>query len=105
MTGHRVLGTTPPRVEDERLLRGQGRFLDDIEVPRALHLVAPHLGHGVTAQGCAPDLVARFIRQAAMPGRAPFTGIEDGKDAGCLARLPAPMAFQPPAAASPGASR
>lgn len=74
-------------------------------LPRALHLVAPHLGHGVTAQGCAPDLVARFIRQAAMPGRAPFTGIEEGKDAGCLARLPAPMAFQPPAAASPGASR
>ena len=45
MSGHRVLGTSPPRAEDERLLRGQGRFVDDIEVPRALHLVflrSPH---------------------------------------------------------------
>jgi pimeloyl-ACP methyl ester carboxylesterase len=75
-------------------------------LPRALHLVAPHLGHGVTAQGCAPDLVNRFIRQAAAAGRAPFAGIENGKDADCLSRLPAPMAFQPPAVTSrPGAAR
>jgi carbon-monoxide dehydrogenase large subunit len=45
VTGHRILGTSPSRVEDERLLRGQGRFVDDIETPRALHLVflrSPH---------------------------------------------------------------
>jgi len=35
VSGHRVLGTSPARVEDERLLRGEGRFVDDIEVPRA----------------------------------------------------------------------
>lgn len=74
-------------------------------LPRALHLIAPHLGHGITAQGCAPDLVARFVRQAAAAGRAPFAGIEDGKDAACLARLPAPLSFLPPAAAAAGAAR
>ena len=45
MSAHRILGTSPARVEDERLLRGEGRFVDDIEVPRALHLVflrSPH---------------------------------------------------------------
>ena len=45
MSAHRILGTSPTRVEDERLLRGEGRFVDDIEVPRALHLVflrSPH---------------------------------------------------------------
>jgi carbon-monoxide dehydrogenase large subunit len=63
MSGHRVLGTAPPRVEDERLLRGQGRFLDDVEVPRALHLVflrSPHAHAGIDGM----DIAAA----AAMPG-------------------------------------
>lgn len=54
-------------------------------LPRALHLVAPHLGHGITHHGCAPDLVARFVRQAS------FDGIDDA----CLQAIPAPPAFQP----------
>lgn len=70
-------------------------------LPRALHLVAPHLGHGVTHHGCAPELVARFVRQADAPGRGPFAGIEDGRDAGCLERLPAPPAFRPPSFVTP----
>lgn len=70
-------------------------------LPRALHLVAPHLGHGITHHGCGPELLARFVRQADAPGRAPFAGIEDGKDAGCLSRLPAPPAFRPPAFITP----
>jgi pimeloyl-ACP methyl ester carboxylesterase len=75
-------------------------------LPRVLHLTAPQLGHGISAHGCAPDLIGRFIRQAAGAGRAPFAGIEDGKDAGCLARLPAAMAFQPPSGGPrAGASR
>lgn len=56
-------------------------------LPRALHLVAPNLGHGVSAQGCAPELIARFVRQAGF----------DGIDGGCLERLPAPLFFRPPA--------
>lgn len=65
---------------------------------RALHLVAPNLAHGVSAQGCAPELIARFLRQAQAAGRGPFAGIEDGRDAGCLARLPAPIVFAAPRA-------
>lgn len=53
---------------------------------RALHLVAPNLGHGISAQGCAPELIARFVRQAGF----------DGIDGGCLQRIPAPVVFRPP---------
>lgn len=70
-------------------------------LPRALHLVAPNLGHGVTHHGCAPELVNRFVRQADAPGRGAFEDIENGKDAGCLGRLPAPVAFRPPAFTAP----
>jgi pimeloyl-ACP methyl ester carboxylesterase len=70
-------------------------------LPRALHLTAPQLGHGVSAQGCAPELIARFVRQADAPARQPFAGLEDGKDAGCLERLPAPPAFLPPGRPAP----
>jgi pimeloyl-ACP methyl ester carboxylesterase len=55
-------------------------------LPNSRHLIAPNLGHGVTAQGCGQELVARFVRQAT------FEGI-DGK---CLERLPAPPFFRPP---------
>ncbi len=82
---------TPPR-HGEQVARA---------LPRALHLVAPHLGHGVTQHGCAPELIQRFVRQADAAGRGPFAGIEDGKDAGCLARLPAPPAFRAPTFGTP----
>lgn len=45
MSAWRVLGQRVARREDERLIAGKGRFLDDIEVPRALHAVfvrSPH---------------------------------------------------------------
>ena len=42
---------------------------------------------GVSMHGCAPDLVAGFIRNA---GAA-------GLDLDCLGRLPAPAFFAPPA--------
>ncbi len=70
-------------------------------LPRALHLVAPHLGHGVTQHGCAPELIGRFVRQADEPARGPFAGIEDGRDADCLARLPAPLPFRAPVFVTP----
>jgi len=37
MADFRHLGSTAPRREDERLLTGRGRFVDDIRVPGALH--------------------------------------------------------------------
>ncbi len=67
---------TPPR-HGERVAR---------EMKRATHVVAPHLAHGVSMHGCAPELVANFIRQA---GAA-------GLDLDCLNRLPAPKFFAPP---------
>jgi pimeloyl-ACP methyl ester carboxylesterase len=56
----------------------------------ARHLVAPHLGHIVSTQGCAPMLIARFIRDAS------FEHI-DGE---CLDRIPAATFFEPLSAAS-----
>ena len=55
-------------------------------LPNARHLVAPNLGHGVSMQGCAPELAQRFIRQAGF----------DGIGGACLAQLPAPRFFHPP---------
>jgi pimeloyl-ACP methyl ester carboxylesterase len=56
----------------------------------ARHLVAPHLGHSISAHGCAPELIARFVRQ----------GNFDGIDGGCLERLPAPPFFVAPTLAA-----
>jgi len=55
-------------------------------LPNARHLMAPKLGHGISMQGCAPELVQHFIRQAGF----------DDIDGSCLAKLPAPPFFQPP---------
>ena len=55
-------------------------------LPNSRHLVAPALGHGVSMQGCATELVQRFIRQANF----------DAIDGSCLEKLPAPRFFQPP---------
>jgi pimeloyl-ACP methyl ester carboxylesterase len=51
----------------------------------AKHLVAPHLGHGVSAQACAPQLITRFVREASIANI-------DGE---CLSRVPAPPFFAP----------
>jgi len=58
---------------------------------KSLHLVAPHLGHGVSAQGCAPELITKFIRQAAF----------EGLDGGCLAKMPASPFFRLPRGVPP----
>ena len=50
---HRVVGTKARRIEDPALLRGKGRFLNDISLPGELHaaFVRSHhahaLAHGV----------------------------------------------------------
>ena len=36
-TTHHVIGTATKRLEDHRFLRGQGRFVDDVQLPHTLH--------------------------------------------------------------------
>jgi pimeloyl-ACP methyl ester carboxylesterase len=64
------------------------------QLGNAKHLVAPHLGHGISAQACAPLQITRFVRDAAF----------ERVDGECLARIPAPGFFAPiePAAAPRG---
>ncbi len=64
---------TPPR-HGESVARRLGN---------AKHVVAPNLGHGISAQGCAPMLVSRFVREASF----------ERVDGDCLARIPAPSFF------------
>jgi pimeloyl-ACP methyl ester carboxylesterase len=60
----------------------------------ARHVVSPYLGHIVSASGCAPTQIGRFIRDAAF----------DGLDTGCLTRLPAATFFVPIDPAHPAAN-
>ncbi|MGZ9059947.1 MAG: alpha/beta fold hydrolase [Burkholderiaceae bacterium] len=64
---------TPPRHGDSVAQR----------LGNAKHVIAPNLGHGISAQGCAPMLVSRFVRDAS------FERVEGD----CLARIPAPSVF------------
>ena len=52
---------------------------------RARHVIAPYLGHGVSAQACAPRLITQFVRSADV----------DALDPSCLEKLPAPSFFEP----------
>ena len=59
---------------------------------QARALVVANAGHGVLTVGCAPDLMTRFIDAT---DAAAALAVE----AGCLATIPRPPAFVPPAAA------
>jgi len=64
----------------------------------ARHIVSPYLGHGLSAQACAPRLITKFIRDA------DFRDL----DVGCLEKLPAAAFFEaiePAPPAQPGAAR
>ncbi|HET7730506.1 MAG TPA: alpha/beta hydrolase [Usitatibacter sp.] len=54
-------------------------------LPNSRHLVAPHLGHGVSLHGCAPRLIESFVRKASAADL-------DGK---CLERIPRPLFVLP----------
>jgi carbon-monoxide dehydrogenase large subunit len=41
-----AIGASPPRVEDDRLIRGNGRFTDDLKVPGECHMVVVRSTHG-----------------------------------------------------------
>jgi len=66
---------TPPRHAEEVVRT----------LPNARHFIAPHLGHGVSLHGCAPRLVAAFIRK----------GTARGLDGSCLTRIPRPLYVLP----------
>ena len=63
------VGQSVPRVEDEALLRGEGRFMDDLApVPHAFHaaIVRSQLAH---AQVTAPKIE---VMATTKPARKPF---------------------------------
>jgi pimeloyl-ACP methyl ester carboxylesterase len=64
---------TPPRHGDSVAAR----------LGNARHIVAPNLGHGVSGHGCAPTLIADFVRDAS------FQQLDEG----CLTRIPSPSFF------------
>lgn len=55
-------------------------------LPNSVHLVAPETGHGVAPQGCAPELIERFIVQ----------GNLEGIDGACLNDVTRPSFFVDP---------
>ncbi len=61
----------------------------------ARHVVAPHLGHGLSGQACTQRLITRFIR------RASFKDL----DTDCLEKLPVATFFEPLRAGDSGGSR
>jgi pimeloyl-ACP methyl ester carboxylesterase len=63
-------------------------------LPNARHLVAPNLGHGVSAHGCAPRLIEKFVK----------AGSAADLDATCLARIPRPL-FALPLGERPAAGK
>nr|WP_316642169.1 alpha/beta hydrolase [uncultured Roseateles sp.] len=75
---------TPPR-HGERVAKALGT--------KALHITVPNAGHGVMGQGCARELVFRFIAAEDKDALA--------LEAGCVTRIPRPPAFQP-VGTSPG---
>ena len=54
-------------------------------LPNARHVVAPHIGHGVSLHGCAPRLIESFVRSGS-------AAAIDGK---CLQRIPRPLFMTP----------
>jgi CO/xanthine dehydrogenase Mo-binding subunit len=67
-TARRMFGARAPRIEDPALLRGEGRYLDDIRMPDPLHaafLRSPHAHARITrldlsAARALPGVVAVF---------------------------------------------
>lgn len=51
----------------------------------AAHAIAPNIGHGVSARGCAPKLIKKFVETASIADL----------DLRCLERLPRPTFFRP----------
>ena len=79
------LGASVKRKEDERLLRGSGRFTDDVEVPRTLHVAVgrcpfPH------ARITRIDVDAARELEGVRPSRSAATSRAHGADHRAAAR-------------------
>ena len=80
---HTGIGARIPRRELKRLLSGNGRYLDDIKLPRMLHLHfvrSPHpharvRGIDIEAAKCAPGVAAVFTGADLNPMCEPFVGV------------------------------
>lgn len=60
------IGAFVPRKEDDRLLRGDGRFTDDVEIPRALHLAvarSPFPHANITSIDASAALAVEGVEQ------------------------------------------
>src|SRR5438105_6070724 len=81
-----VIGRSLPRLEDEALLRGEGRFADDLNLPKQLHMrvVRSQIAHGRLNS-------IEFETAHAVPG---VVAVWTGKD---VRHLP-PIDFRDPAA-------
>ena len=80
--GVRYFGAAVPRVEDPRLLRGAGRYTDDIRLPGTLHAAFVRSPH---AHARIVKIDTREAR--AQPGVA---GVFSSADFGDVARRPLP---------------
>src|ERR1700710_2269729 len=92
-----MIGTRTLRLEDEPLLRGRGRFVDDIAIPGVLHAAFVRSPHAHAMIRGIDTAAAR----ATEGGRAVFTAADL---AGMLTHLRLPIAFpagQLPAEAMP----
>lgn len=80
-----LVGQSVPRVEDERLLRGQGRFVDDIHLPDELHIAFLRSSHAharirsidLTAAIDSPGVVAVFDGRSLHGRVEPLVNIEE----------------------------
>lgn len=90
--GPRLVGQSIPRVEDDRLLRGRGRFVDDVRLPDELHVAflrSPH-AHAritsidVTAAIASPGVVAVYDGESLLGVVEPLVNVEE-------VRVPPPL--------------
>lgn len=88
----RWIGRTIPRLEDDRLLRGRGRYVDDIELPGMLHAAFVRSMHA-NARIAAIDVSAA----GSVPG---VRGVLTGHDIGTL-NAPLPLLAPNPALSAP----
>ena len=95
-----MFGVPALRSEDPRFLRGEGRYLDNVEIPGALNAVfvrsiMPHARiHGLDVTGClaSPGVVgaytARDLELAPLPPSGTVEGAADGELEGLFSREP-----------------
>ena len=95
-----MFGVPALRSEDPRFLRGEGRYLDNVEIPGALHAVfvrsiMPHARiDGLDVTGCltSPGVVgaytARDLELAPLPPSGMVEGAADGELEGLFSREP-----------------